>query len=242
MANSWFSFKQFTIHQDRCAMKVTTDACLFGAWIASYVETNTKQAGSLLDIGAGSGLLSLMLAQKVPYRIDSVEIDPEACRQAGENAEASPWPGKIKVHHADIKSFTPGLQYDLIVSNPPFYENELKSGNSKKNIAHHSEVLPLEDLLSVISKLLLPGGRFFLLLPYKRNNEINEVFKKYALHVTDKIMVRQSIAHDYFRIMIAGTSGKEQSTLKTGELAVTGEGGNYTPEFIALLKEYYLYL
>ncbi|HEX5652644.1 MAG TPA: methyltransferase, partial [Chitinophagaceae bacterium] len=131
MANSWFRFKQFTIHQDRCAMKVTTDACLFGAWVTEQILNADKltpitEARKILDIGTGSGLLALMLAQQTAHSIDALEIDQQAFEQARENIQASSWPDSIAMIHADARTFQPEFHYDIIISNPPFYEKELK--------------------------------------------------------------------------------------------------------------------
>jgi tRNA1Val (adenine37-N6)-methyltransferase len=121
VANNYFQFKQFTIHQDRCAMKVTTDGCLFGAWIAKQVDGNKLAVDNILDIGTGTGLLSLMIAQQSPAKIDAIEIDKETYEQAKENVAASPWAERINIIHGDAKQLPASQQYDVIVSNPPFY-------------------------------------------------------------------------------------------------------------------------
>ncbi len=248
MANSYFQFKQFTVHQDRCAMKVTTDGCLFGAWITEQVRSMKSDVrggpdDQLLDIGTGTGLLSLMVAQKTTALIDAIEIDNDAFEQAKENAANSPWSERINVIHANVKEFPFSKQYDVIFSNPPFYENELKSGNSKKNRAHHDESLLLDELLCIIKNNLQPGGRFFLVLPYKRNEEIDTAVKNNNLRVCHKVLVRQSVNHNYFRIMIRGEHQQEKSDRYiTTQLAIKNEKQEYTPEFIGLLKDYHLYL
>src|ERR1700750_981948 len=133
MANSYFKFKQFTIHQDRCAMKVTTDGCLFGAWCAKEIRAFEFEDPELLDIGTGTALLSLMILQKNKVRIDAVEIEKDAAMQAEENVAASAWADKVKIIHEDILDGT-DKKYDLIVSNPPFYENELTAESENRNI------------------------------------------------------------------------------------------------------------
>jgi tRNA1Val (adenine37-N6)-methyltransferase len=242
--NAYFQFKQFTIHQDKCAMKVTTDACLFGAWITSLFKIEDLRFNNCLDIGTGTGLLALMVAQKNPaIVIDAIEIDKDAFEQAGENVAASPWANSIKIIHADAKEFIALQKYDIIISNPPFYEKELKSDQPKKNIAHHSEDLSLQELLSVIKNNLQPTGSFYLLLPYKRHKEIRELMLKNELTITQMMLVRQTVDHDYFRIMLSGKL-KENSSGETSmnEMAVTGAKGQYTVEFVNLLKDYYLNL
>ncbi|MGB3005267.1 MAG: methyltransferase, partial [Chitinophagaceae bacterium] len=163
MSNSFFQFKQFTIHQDKCAMKVTTDSCLFGAWAAEQVHNLEIEVNNILDIGTGTGLLSLMLAQNCNAAIDAIEIDKQTATQATENVQVSPFSEKIKIHFADVHQFGFEKKYNIIISNPPFYENELKSEYKKKNIAHHNEGLLLKDLLTIIHKQLLPSGSFYLL-------------------------------------------------------------------------------
>ena len=160
MANPYFQFKQFTIHHDRFAMKVTTDSCFFGAWVAEEIKKEKRKIKNALDIGAGTGLLSLMIAQKNKIEIDAVEIDKDASQQAKENIEASPWKNQIHIFNEDIVSFQPGKKYDCIISNPPFYENELASEKQKRNIAHHSEQLTISEVLRVIKNHLDEEGFF----------------------------------------------------------------------------------
>src|SRR5690606_34388523 len=164
MANQYFKFKQFTIHQDRTAMKVTTDGCLFGAWVADQLSAR-KASGNLLDIGAGTGLLSLMIAQKNSLlNIDAIEIDVEASKQAEENFSSSPWKERLSIIHDDASTHQFTKPYDYAISKPPFYENELKSPDPGRKLAHH-EGIAISSLLDVIRKNLSSKGRFFLLLP-----------------------------------------------------------------------------
>jgi len=246
MANSYFQFKQFTIHQDRCAMKVTTDACLLGAWATSEVKSQTPIAigtkvKNVLDIGTGTGLLSLMFAQKNPACIiDAVEIDREAYEQANENVFSSPFATQITLINDDAKIFPFRKKYDIMVSNPPFYENELKSTDQKKNIAHHRSTLLFGELLSIVKSNLAINGRFYLLLPYKRNDEIKALFKK-DLSILKIIFVRQSTKHDYFRIMLCGKLKDENDTeTAIDEISIWNDEQQYTKEFTELLKDYYL--
>ena len=228
-------------------MKVTTDGCLFGAWVAENIRSNNPIAiGSairILDIGTGTGLLSLMLAQQSNATIDAVEIDKEAWQQAVENIADSSWADRIHVTLCDAKEFWSSWQYDVIISNPPFYENELKSDSSKKNKAHHDEGLLLDDLLTIIQRNLQPEGEFYLLLPYKRNNEIENLIVQNNLTLSYKMLVKQSTQHGYFRVMLSGKhSGYKNKSSITTEIAICNELKEYTPEFIHLLQHYYLYL
>ena len=243
MSNSYFQFKQFTIHQDRCAMKVTTDACLFGAWIVNEVKSEKSKVKNVLDIGTGTGLLSLMLAQKNPeMKIDAIEIDNDAAEQAKTNIESSPWKEQINIIQADVKGFSFEKEFDLIISNPPFYENEIRSATDSKNVAHHSENLTLKELLVIIKENLTKRSSFFLLLPYKRNEEIKKLFKDQQLHITKMILVRQSVKHDYFRVFIKGNLNAEEKETGFDELSIWNDKQQYTNEFVNLLKDYYLHL
>ena len=223
-------------------MKVTTDGCLFGAWVSEQLKSEKKERKSLLDIGTGTGLLSLMIAQQNPeLLIDSVELDKDAYEQANENIAHSPWAGRIHAIHKDIKEFSLSKQYEVIISNPPFYENELQSGNTQKNIAHHDKALLLEDLLRLIKVRLVANSIFYLLLPYKRKDEIESLFRKNNLFFSKKVFVRQSVNHDYFRLLIAGNLF-DDTVVEEKEISIRDASGSYTPEFIHLLKDYYLHL
>jgi tRNA1Val (adenine37-N6)-methyltransferase len=242
MPNPYFQFKQFTIYHDHCAMKVTTDASLFGSWCAKEIKINERKTGdkTLLDIGTGSGLLSLMIAQKNNCIIDAIELDEEAAQQAKENIAASPWKERITVYNEDVLQFHFSKTYDIIVSNPPFYENDLSSGNKKKDIAHHGEGLRLEAIVGLIKHQLSPSGCFYLLLPIKRITETGNILEREGLFINKKIIVHQSRAHQPFRVMVKG--GHHQSVTETRNIFITGDKGEYTAEFISLVQEYYFYL
>ena len=225
-------------------MKVTTDACLFGAWVAQEVESEKLKVESAIDIGTGTGLLALMLAQKNPeIKIDAIEIDKEAAEQAKINIESSPWKEQINILQADVKAFSFEKEFDLIISNPPFYENEIRSATDSKNIAHHSENLTLKELLAVIKDNLGKTGSFFLLFPYKRNEEIKRLLKDHELNISKILFVRQSVKHHYFRIMLKGKLS-DQKNIETefNEMSIGDESQQYTNEFKQLLKDYYLHL
>ena len=245
MPNSYFRFKQFTIHQDKCAMKVTTDACLFGAWVAREVECEKLKVESVLDIGTGTGLLALMLAQKINADIDCVEINADAARQAQENADASSWKERIFVMQGDAKKMVETFckEFNVIVCNPPFYEKEIRSDSESKNVAHHSENLTLDELLELVKEYLNSKGSFYLLLPYKRNEEIKKLFKDHQLHISKLLLVRQSVKHDYFRIMIKGKLNVQvNEATDFDEISIWDAERKYSKEFVELLKDYYLYL
>jgi len=242
MANSYFQFKQFIVQQDRSAMKVTTDSCLLGSMVPALCQKEGKM--NVLDIGTGTGLLSLMFAQKkTEALIDAIEIDKDAVAQAMENSSASPWKERIQVIHADARQYPFRHLYDVIISNPPFYENELKGTDPGKNRAHHNEGLLLSELLHIIKSNLEPDGFFYLLLPFKRNEEIKHLLSEQELAVEQIIFVRQTENHDYFRMIVAGKLTPETVTETIiDEISIKDHAGEYTTAFINLLKDYYLNL
>ena len=160
-----FQFKKFTINQDRCAMKVGTDGVLLGAWCP--IDNNPF---SVLDIGAGTGILSLMLAQRSnASQIDAIEIDEDAFEQCVDNFESSPWSDKLFCFHAGLDEFMeePEDEYDLIISNPPFYTEDYKTENEQRDLARFSDALPFEDLVEATHLLLSENGIFAVIIPFK---------------------------------------------------------------------------
>ena len=236
MSNSFFKFKQFTISQAQASMKVTTDSCLFGAWVSKNLSNKTE---TLLDIGAGTALLSLMIAQENNCSIDAVEIEPAAAAEAKENVEASSWKERISVLEADITSL-PLKKYNCIVSNPPFYENDLKAPSHEKNIAHHSQELTLDELVKIIRAHLNEPGEFFLLLPYRRRAEVLGLMENAGLFAWELVQVSHSAKHAPTRLMIMG--GLVKRSMMESNFFINDSTGKYSPDFMDLLKDYYLYI
>lgn len=222
-------------------MKVTTDSCLFGAWAAREIQNANIHIQKVLDIGTGTGLLSLMIAQKNSVCIDAVEIDSDAAAQAEENINLSPWDKNIRIYNQDILNFRTGLKYDCIICNPPFYENELSSAEQRKNIAHHSAQITIRQVLHVIKNNLKEGGIFFLMFPVKRQKEVDDLFDKNGLHFVRKTILKQSVDHSAFRI-IAMATNKNVDEVETSEISIWNQSQQYTTAFIDLLKDYYLHL
>jgi tRNA1Val (adenine37-N6)-methyltransferase len=238
MSNSYFQFKQFTVHQDKCAMKVCTDACLFGAWVASKIGNKITGVNHVLDIGAGTGLLSLIIAQKTNNTIiEAVEIDKNAAAQARENFISSPWHNRMNVIEGDIKTIQLSSKYDLVISNPPFYENDLKSPDNAKNIAHHSADLSLLELIGIAKKLLTPKGKIAILLPSRRAADFEKQSTNADFFIEQKTLVKQTEKHEPFRVMYL--LGMTEMNIKTDYMSIK-QKEHYTPEFISLLKEFYL--
>lgn len=237
MPNDFFRFKQFTIYQDQCAMKVCTDACLFGAWFADKIHGKK----SVLDIGAGTGLLSLMLAQKNEAIFHAIEINHPSFEQLEQNINASLWKNHITAMEGDATTFNFPMGYDFIITNPPFYEGDLLSPDNQKNFAKHHTGLTLLQLTEVIQRQLTKKGNFGILLPYHRTHEYIVIAEKCGFYLCEQLLVKQTAKHDFFR-SILHFSRQRSGTLQTYILAIRDDHQHYTPEFTSLLKDYYLYL
>lgn len=242
MANQYFRFKQFTVYQDACAMKVCTDACLQGASTAAYLLAGQPGVRRILDIGTGTGLLSLMLAQQLPDAIiTGIELDKAAAGQARSNFAASPWNERLHVIETDAREVVADGQYDFIITNPPFYESDLKSSNHLRNQAMHATTLDYSNLLQVIDGQLKQGGAFSVLLPYRPFGEFTTLANAAGFYLQEVIHVKQSERHDYFRSI--GIFSREKHEPKVASMAIReADQKTYTPAFVSLLQAYYLYL
>ena len=221
-------------------MKVCTDACLFGAYTAHTIEHSTFPIQHILDIGTGTGLLSLMLAQETNAQIDAVEIDAVAFQQAKENFKASPWAGKLNVFNTGILNYTADKKYDCIISNPPFFEDDLKSAKEGKNLAKHDNALTLAQLLTAIDAHLAATGFFAVLLPFHRVDYFEKESLAHGFQLMEKVLVKHTVTHPYFRGILIFS--KNNSMPKITELAIKDENGVYTEAFVELLWAYYLNL
>ncbi|CAA9274787.1 MAG: tRNA(1)(Val) (adenine(37)-N(6))-methyltransferase [uncultured Cytophagales bacterium] len=236
MPNSYFQFKQFRVEQGRAAMKVCTDACVLGAY------AGVDGAARILDVGTGTGLLALMVAQRnAEARIDAVEVDEGACAQATDNANASPWAGRIRVIRGRIQDYDPGIRYDLILSNPPFYENHLKRPAAAQNVALHGEALSLPELAAAVHRLLGPAGRFVVLLPPYQAGRLEALLFAFHLFPADHLHLHDRPGAPPIRRITTYTSTSPDPCRET-ELFIRDATGAYTDDFVRLLKPYYLYL
>ena len=232
MANTHFTFKQFSIHQAHTAMKVTTDACILGAY------TDVSQAETILDIGTGTGILSLMLSQRCDAKIDSIEINESAYNQAIMNVGDSIFNDKITVHHASIQQFLTDNLYDLIISNPPFFQNYLKSETISRNNSRHTDTLSFEDLLNSVLRLLTRNGTFVVLLPAYESSIFEQLCISKELYPQKKLMIRHRKGGKILRIIT--TFERIKKEINNEELIIKNPDESYTPDFQALLKDYYL--
>lgn len=213
-------------------MKVTTDACILGAY------TNTDKAKNILDIGTGTGLLALMLAQKSDAKIDAVEIDKNAYNQAFVNVNDSIFKDKITVYEIAIQDFIPKNYYDLIISNPPFFQNHLKSETLARNNSIHTDSLSFEDLINCILLLLSLNGTFVVLLPAYESLVFDQLSISKELYPQKKLTIRHRKDTKILRIIT--TFGRIKKEIINEELIIKNLDESYSPDFQALLKDYYL--
>lgn len=231
-SNTHFSFKQFTIHQDQTAMKVTTDACILGAY------TDVQNAKRILDIGTGTGLLALMIAQRSEAQTDGIEIEEVSYHQAIQNIENSIFKDKIKLYHTDIQSFTTQNCFDLIVSNPPFFQNHLKAETQARNNALHTDTLSFEDLLSSVLRLLSPNGTFVVLLPAYESSVLEQMANQLGLFANKKLSIHHREGSKILRIIT--TFGFVKIETLNEQLFIKNPDESYTSDFQRLLGDYYL--
>jgi tRNA1Val (adenine37-N6)-methyltransferase len=219
-------------------MKVCTDSCILGAWFArKRLPHNT-----ILDIGAGTGLLMLMLAQKTNAFIDGVELDTSCFNQLVENINASVWKERLTVYHGDVRSFSLPTRYDLIITNPPFFENDLPSFNHNERLAKHSSELSLEQLIDVIDSSLSADGGFGILLPFDRWEFFWNLSNRRHFRLNEKLFVKHSPEHNFSRAILYFTRSWQGATTSF-EMSIHKKGGRgYFDEFVDLLKDYYLHL
>lgn len=237
MANSYFQFKQFTIHQDQCAMKVCTDACILGAWFAAKIPDYYN----VLDMGSGTGLLMMMVAQQSQAEVHGIEIDLAAYKQLKENVGQNGWKERLRVFPGDVRTYSFPRKYNFIISNPPFFENDLPSDADAEQVAKHSKLLKLEELVQAIDNNLDTEGSFGVLLPYHRWTYFHELATAQGFHLVENLLVKHTVKHSYFRSILHYSRHKENFAPEF-ELVIQKEEGGYTDDFTELLKPYYLYL
>ena len=233
MGNSWFEFQQFRIQQDRCAMKVSTDAVLLGS------VSHAKNPINILDIGTGTGVIALMLAQRFPdARITAVEVDQEAAEQAKENFRESPFADRIALHFGRIQDFTEENRFDLVVSNPPFFPDHLKSPDPQRNRALHTDELSFSDLVDKVSSLLADQGVFWVILPPRQLLDLISLAAKTGLQPFFLMSIKDSQSKPIYR-EICGfsrwTSSKTESIL-----SLKDEHGAYSEAYSKLLSGFLL--
>jgi tRNA1Val (adenine37-N6)-methyltransferase len=219
-------------------MKVCTDACLFGAWIADKLEKKEFLPKKIFDIGCGTGLLSLMLAQKTDAIIDAIEIDADAFLQATENVADSPFKNQVNIFHGPIDQFFAHEKYDFIICNPPFYENQLKSIDDAKNVAMHSTSLSFSELANAVKNNLSEIGSAAILIPYNSVQVLSEKLSAVNLYIIEQLDISHAPNHTLFRSILI-ISSQKNNCIKA-EISIKNDKGNYSSFFSMLLKDYYL--
>jgi tRNA1Val (adenine37-N6)-methyltransferase len=234
MSNNHFSFKQFTIIQEKSAFKVGTDGVLLGA------SAETDGAVNILDIGSGTGLISLMLAQRCNAEITAIEPDYESFLQTCENVTRSPWHERIKVLHTTFQNLGPDPgPFDMIVTNPPFFNNSLKNPDLRKSGARHNESLSTEEILKGAKTFLKENGNLQLILPYVEGNIFIAEAHKYGLYCNKIIKIKPEPSADIRRLILKFSRVQK----KPSESFLTIEHGKrheFTEEYVNLTKEFYL--
>ena len=234
---SLFQFKQFAVNQDQCAMKIGTDGVLLGAWTPIENHVNT-----ILDIGTGTGIIALMLAQRSnAQQIDALEIDENAYEQAVDNFENSPWSDRLFCFHAGLDEFVeePEDEYDLIISNPPFYTDDFRSENEKRDLARFQEAMPFEDLIEAAALLLSETGIFSVIIPFKEEEKFIALANEYDLFPIKITRVKGTPTSEIKRSLLAFRK-YELPVLLADELIIETSRHQYTAEYIALTKDFYL--
>jgi tRNA1Val (adenine37-N6)-methyltransferase len=234
--NTLFQFKQFSVNQDQCAMKIGTDGVLLGAWTS--VEKNPF---SILDIGAGTGVLSLMLAQRSHAEvIEALEIDDNAFEQCVDNFEQSPWNDRLFCYHASLEEFTEEIdeQYDLIICNPPFYAEDYKTESAQRDQARFQDAMPFEHLLESVKILLSEDGVFSVIIPFSEEKKMINLAEQVALFPKKITHVRGNPSADIKRSLIEFSFINQD--VKTSELTIEIARHQYTDDYINLTKAFYL--
>lgn len=232
MPNQCFKFKQFMVCHDKCGMKVGTDGVLLGAWV------NVGKAKRILDVGTGTGLIALMLAQRCDAEIVGVEIDASAAIQAAENVSKSPWSSQISITHSNYNDFHFDELFDLIVSNPPYFELSVKSQDEKRNLARHTDSLSFHQLISKSSQLLSPNGMLSIIVPFSCLSNIKQIGIDCGLYVTTELVVYPRKDLHPKRVILTFEFVERKCNVES--LIIEKARHIYADDYIDITKDYYL--
>jgi len=215
-------------------MKVNTDGVLLGAW------ANANHAATILDIGTGTGVIALMMAQKNSEAfIKAIDIDKDSFLHAQENFSNSPWSNRLEAHFSALQNFNPSQKFDLIISNPPYFRNDLKTTNPQKNIAKHSSALSYEELLSGINRLLSETGKTFLVIPIFNYDIVSIIAMKENLFVSSLMEVIAVADKNPYLVLLQLERHAKQNILNKN-ITIKDQQGNFTTDYIAMTRDYYL--
>lgn len=232
MSTDYFAFKQFTVHHDRCAMKVGTDAVLLGAW------ADISQAYRVLDIGTGTGIIALMLAQRCEAEITAIDLDESAVVQAKENIRQSPWEARIEVIHQDIRNYSVDNPFDCIVSNPPYFVDNLKSPDRQRSLARHTDTLSYRELLRSVDALLSDNGKFSVILPSDALDVFWSTAMEFRLYPCRQMQVMTKSSSPVKRIMLELRREPVEYTME--RLILRDESGAFSDAYRELTRDFYL--
>ena len=228
-----FRFKQFSIAQDKCAMKVGTDGTLLGAWAKA---DNPKH---ILDIGTGTGLIAMMMAQRFENaQVNAIELDINASKQAAENFQNTRWNNRLIPEHISLQNFQHKASFDLIVSNPPYFENNLKAKKKQRKQARHTDTLSFESLIEYSSKLLSKNGSLAIILPSEKKSKVEKIAKNHELHINRLCWVKGTEKTKIKRVLLQFTF--QENRLEETTLIIEKKRHVYTNEYTQLCKDFYL--
>ena len=233
-SGTYFHFKQFSVRHDRCAMKVGTDAVLLASWV------DVSEVQRILDIGTGSGIIALMLAQRALHAtlIESVEIEKGAADQAAENFRNSPWPSRLAVHHLAIQEYFPDKRFDLITTNPPYFNKSLEPPDKRRHQVRHTASLPHDVLLSSVVRLLTVNGRFSLILPFKEAMLFSDVASQHGLHCSRRYHFRTRKEKPLERTLLEFS--RRAQMVDEGEILLYENGSEWSLSYRNLISEFYI--
>jgi tRNA1Val (adenine37-N6)-methyltransferase len=237
MPSESFIFKKFTVFQHKSAHKVGTDAVLIGAW------AQAAKAKRILDIGTGTGIIALMMAQKSNAEIDAIDIEKSSYEQAEENASHSHWHARIKVHHASLQDFIKhtGKKYDIIITNPPYFVDSYKAPDEERKHARHNDTLSFADLVEGVKKLLSDTGKFYIILPTKEAIDFKALAEKKGLFLAKRLRVKTKLVNDTEKRHLM-QFGFASVPLVDQTLSIEKEGRHdYTDEYKLLTGDFYLH-
>jgi len=239
LGNDWFNFKQFTIRQEGAAMKVGTDSIILGSWV------NVKNASKILDIGTGTGILAIMMAQRSEAEIIAVESNKNAFLEAVFNVKSSPWNNRIRLVESSFQNFAKielcvKSKYDLVISNPPYFNKSIQARTLDRTIARHTITLSSNDLLEGVLKLLKAKGRFCLILPVTEGKQFIKDAEERGLHCIRILHLRTTKSQSVKRLVMEFSP--EIRKIEKQELTIRKEDQDYTFEYKNLTKEFYQFL
>jgi len=234
MAGDSFVFKQFIVKQNKCAMKVGTDSVMLGAW------ANLPYMGNALDIGAGTGIIAIMVAQRSNTEVDAIEIERDAYSQAVENCGNCKWEERIKVHHSSFQNYVSGCvrKYDVIISNPPYFSNSLPASSEQRTKARHTNDLSFEELVDGIVLLMHKHGSFATILPLKEAEDLVEIAKARGLNLSRLTRIKTTPPKPEKRVMMEFTFSRDSFSENT--IVIENDDRSFTPEYKELTREFYL--